>query len=302
MAAESELAVGDVITHLDGVPIHSARHAVLVLRLVSRSVEFRILRKPPGSGRKSGSRSDIDLGPAYLTGMADGSETMTWNDAIEMKVSPRRGLLRIRLFDQKVKGPPNAPKSKPLLVGTADVDLDSVALDCALHPGKHTEQYPVRSSDVVASPIVGKITVAITHKNERVVDIGSGSADTYSLPAEFTFEERAGGQTDEKDAIYRRARANSDAIAPNAASTISPTGLDKASGVDLATQMQTIQSFIDLEEETRVDLERQLEQAVPRDRSRLKANIKLSDDRMKTLVDQMLKLEGALWGTSVESQ
>eukprot|EP00037_Helgoeca_nana_P015120 m.141633 g.141633 ORF g.141633 m.141633 type:complete len:509 (+) comp22873_c0_seq1:1284-2810(+) len=309
VASASELEVGDVITHLDGVQIHTARQAVLVLRLVAKSVEFVVLRRLPATPdeqRRESRRSGAGpaLGKPYLTRMTDGADSMHWDETIQIKVSPRRGLLRIRMFDQKIKGPPNAPKAKPLLVGTADIELDEVALVCVLDPGTHTQQYPIRLSDSLASPIVGKLTLDLLHKNEQIDELVAGVVieSTNSLADGFTYDEPvplaplsrpdgSGGSRPRtsSDASYIAAAAKR----PDAGESAST--LEGKTGLDLATQMQKVQNFIELEQETREDLELQLDNAIPSDRARLKANIKMSGDRMTMLENQMAKLETLLW-------
>eukprot|EP00038_Savillea_parva_P000389 m.95908 g.95908 ORF g.95908 m.95908 type:complete len:936 (+) comp10130_c0_seq3:364-3171(+) len=380
VAAASDLAIGDVVTHLDGVPVHTARQAVRALRLVAKSVEFVVLRQAPHRGGESSSAASVgggmgvgmgtttstastggwdttsqpaagagaiastttwrsgsqanpmpstaslldgddddNLGPAFLTGMAEGGETMHWMDRIDMTVAARRGLLRIRFFDQRVKGAPKAPKAKPLLVGTADIALDEVALVCLLEKRPCRRHYPLRASDDAGSPIVGKATVSIDHVNEPaylrdVNSVTSPLEHTHSLPPGFTFDTNPGNASSSRysnDQVVKGRGARSTDSVPAGVATAGATkpthvragssaraaragGVSPGGGaVDVATQVTAIQTFIDLEQETRMDLEKQLENATRGpDRTRLKANIRFSDDRMQLLVAQMLELKG----------
>ena len=65
--------------------------------------------------------------------------------------------------------------------------------------------------------------------------------------------------------------------------------------MELDELMVTVQTQIDLESETRTELERQLDAADSNDvRLRLEANIKCSDERMSLLANRMLRVMSAV--------
>jgi hypothetical protein len=181
-------------------------------------------------------------------------------------------------------------------------------------------RYPIRSGDDVGSPVVGRVTLEMAHRHERVDDLDMsdvGGDGGRTLPPGFSFDEAAPRRDDSTDSGSRVSApvvgGDTDADDLDGGVGVPPAatpsrhaerkrGLHRTDSVkwkpdggvdlDVAAQSKAIQNYIDLEEETRRELERQLERAPPEDKKRLKANIKVSDERMEMLVQQMLKLEG----------
>jgi hypothetical protein len=193
--AAGEVRVGDVVTHIDGERVRHARNAWRALQLVGATVDLVLVRPTTARiGRFAAvTEPTDDLGPAYLTAKVEGAENMRWHEEVAMTVSPQREILRIRLFDQKAKGPPKGPKQKPLLVGTADIRIDEVALACMVTGPPCVRAYPVRSSDDDAAPVVGKVELTITHHHRHIdelstADVEREASGACALPDGFVFD------------------------------------------------------------------------------------------------------------------
>ena len=295
-AGNAGLKAGDTIMRIGQRWVYSPKQATRLLLLVHLSVKVVVSRSSsvaqlaaanPSSDADhdsaisaAGTTADADV--FYRTSSVDpagieGASSAYWNESAMATTGEEHTTLLLKVYDRKPHKKGIKLGKEDLLIGVAKVLLQDVALYCATTGHAYSTKLALQASELPASGMVGWIELAVAHSS------APGSAAEMSSP---------GGRHESFNG-------------PLPASATSVSGLNTPDGVDvqqelptnraeLDAMMSTVQTHIDLEAETRSELERQLDEAGPEHRPRLKANIKYSDERMHDLAARMIRVVSAL--------
>lgn len=279
-ATGAGLKAGDTILRIGQRWVYSPKQAIRLLQLVHLSVKVFVSRESSAQ-RTAGPSSDTghDDAPAAAAGLfhrtlpvdptgIESASSAYWNESAMVTTGQEHTVLLLKVFDRKPHKKGIKLGKENLLIGVAKVPLQDVALYCMTTGNAYSTKLALQASELPSSGMVGRIELSVAHSAMpgSAVEMSSGRR-TESFTGAQSVTTSDGG-------------AEQQALPTNRA--------------ELDAMMSTVQTQIDLEAETRSELERQLDEAGPDHRPRLNANIKYSDERMHDLAARMIRVVSAL--------
>eukprot|EP00039_Didymoeca_costata_P007704 m.102981 g.102981 ORF g.102981 m.102981 type:complete len:672 (-) comp13791_c0_seq1:1130-3145(-) len=281
--------VGDTLVEINGVAITSLKQAQKLLQKIIKPTSVTLKREADDT-----ESLDIESDGIRTEAVAV-SEEPQWNQPLQLEATRKHKYLIIRIFDQKSRSGPWTGKA--LLVGCLEIPLQQTALFCISNRTALRDSYPIRASLAEAAPITGRLEIQISHK------------PSDAKPRTSMKEPPAVAERMEKP--RPKAVSKSPTSSPKKKKQVQHTKLDEDAmdvgselfkdlpleqrRIELNQLMTNVQTQIDLESETRSDLERQLDEADSvQAQDRLRENIEFSDERMSQLADRILRVLSAI--------
>lgn len=280
------LKPGDVVMRIGQQSVYSPKQAIRLLSLVHLSVKIVVAREVDvGSGTVGGADNQDSAVAVYKTANVEPTvDGAVFQETTSIETTNFQSVVKFKVFDHKPhKKSIGLQRGKEdLLIGVASASLQDVALHCVSNPTvPYTKALAIQATSMPSSAIVGWLDVDIKHSHEPLT---RASNSLQEFPVEATKTIKRTSQS-----------TGSVGLAGDVESSSEPLPESKA---ELDNLMATIQSHIDLEAETRADLERQLDEASQDEGARLLANIKYSDERMHALAARMIRVVSALRAVS----
>lgn len=303
--------VGDVVTAVNGIAVLSSKQAVRLIREAVGSVTLRLLRDR-ASHELTAEEEEEERRNSLRTKTVDARREVAWQEEFDLNVTDGLPALYLRVYEFSFNKA-GQKTGKGFLLGMATVDLGPVLAWCLTNRATCTQVFPLRQSQSVAAPEVGLIELQITRwadvkrdpqsgargRAETAVDAGRGAAAAAGAGAGAGLGEgsKESGYAREPPAMRRdevRHTADHAALGEPGQELFAELPPQERS-TQLAEMATSVQTHLDLEMETRADLERQLEDASDHDQiERLRANLSESDKRRDMLMMRLLHCMSAI--------
>lgn len=327
-ASYTNLRVGDVITMINGVAVISVKQALRLIKAAPSEVVLTAVRENTESVGAPSQR-EVLQDSTVTTKAVPVSKTPEWNEEFLFDVSADQTFLYARVYDCKLDKE-GARKGKKFLAGFVEINLQEVALFCTTNQAAYRKRFQMRASPHPAAPPSGELELIIQHtpklKTEAPAGAASSNKPANAVPTLIVSGDNATprsrlSHSPSTSSLNTNEEAPAPSTASAAAASLSPqSSLRQRRPVsqmadtrnelfgdlppeerkrELNALLNTVQNQIELEAETRLDFERQLEEAEdegesPETIERLEANITASDERRELLYMRMLKCLSAI--------
>lgn len=284
-ASSAGLLSGDVVLAIDGTPVISAQRAIRLIKdSREKNVVFNVLRYEIVEDQFELGETIPD--DAQVTSRVSLSEKPSWDQTLTFLVGPEDENLYIRLYECR-PDVSKAKSSKNFLIGFAVVPLAESALASASLAQAVTRKCQLRTSSSPGAPVAGEIELEIRHAFGDTTPIPKASTKTST--------KRVEDDSVSQFSSYASAAAI-DEVEDNRELFADSPLLERRRL--LADMVPEIQRQVDLEEETRGDLDRQMEEAVLANDTEsiqhLAANIAASEERAEVLVKRFMRAANTL--------
>eukprot|EP00053_Salpingoeca_punica_P017234 m.165405 g.165405 ORF g.165405 m.165405 type:complete len:695 (+) comp17157_c0_seq1:174-2258(+) len=313
-ASATELRVGDVVVAVDGTVVKTPKDAIRLISSGFGKVTISVLREEGNDENAQDTGSDGDSESPVLADFRDSVDTSVrtkivrgtgqtaWNEEFVFDVDELHASLYVRVYECRLTKQ-SAKIGKQYLLGFCEINLTNVATISLSQRTAFREQVTLYSSPTKGAPVVGVIELIFMHTSTQ-----------ESTPADMLTAVRI-SQPPHASASQIPAPAT-EANSDNSDMDVKSLGEDPMEDVDLGWDLgqdlfseqalplrrknldnllSIVKNQLELEDETRTDLERQLEETNdPVQKSRLIENIEESDGRRRQLALRMLGCISAL--------
>eukprot|EP00042_Codosiga_hollandica_P047896 m.526614 g.526614 ORF g.526614 m.526614 type:complete len:696 (-) comp57551_c0_seq4:962-3049(-) len=289
----SALQKDDIVTAINGVAVISVKQAIRIIKQTTDRVILSVKREerapPPNPKAEPEDRTSRTTSKVSLT------ESPKWNQTLEFDVEAGDETLYVRLYEcgDDSRG---QKAGRTFLIGYAEIPLRSVSMAVASTGKPHISAYPLSTSRSGGLEI-GEIELEFFYSSTE--SARSTRATTATTAPASTPRHQHDDDT--------RSTGSGNARAP--APSISEEPYEVINFLDgselfrdmpplerqrhLADLVQTSQTLVDLEEETKIDLERQLEEALNAGDSEtvdnIRANLAASEERMSIVWPRLVR-------------
>eukprot|EP00045_Choanoeca_perplexa_P007389 m.66465 g.66465 ORF g.66465 m.66465 type:complete len:699 (+) comp14056_c0_seq1:3-2099(+) len=302
-ASETKLRVGDIVTHINGLPILKTQQAMRLIKEAPFEVELTVLRK--GEVEPETEEAQDAARQHTRRTQPKPCQHPIWSELFYFDVTPRHSRLYIRLYDCMLnrKG---QPTGKRFLVGYAELDLEHTAFFCALHQAPLSKTYRLRNSPLEGSVDSGTLELILKHTPRPSEHVDEGIQEASDPTDQRRDGIRSPAPSEQGDVSGQDAANSLLAQAQVAEPLPGSETVDSQNELfadlapldrrkELQGMLDTVVTQIELENETRHDLERQYKAAGSEaSRKRLLANLDASEERSHLLHSRALKCAAAI--------